>query len=97
MLDPLDFETNTTTLEAIGNLTLTYKSQERLRGAEELGMQMLTSARTILGENHSNSLAEITDLAVTCQSQERLKESENLTAELPARSGIDQDKEDASL
>ncbi|KAJ5157471.1 uncharacterized protein N7482_008571 [Penicillium canariense] len=69
---------NSTTLESMADIALTYPDQGRIEEAEILQLQVIERRKTIYGVEHPETLISMEDLALTYRSQGRWEEAERL-------------------
>lgn len=66
------------TLTSMANLASTYWTQDRLKEAEELEVQVMEARRRVPGPEHPRTLTSMANLASTYWNQGRLNEAEEL-------------------
>ncbi|KAL8849830.1 MAG: hypothetical protein Q9198_011124, partial [Flavoplaca austrocitrina] len=59
----------------MANLASTYRNQGRRKEAEELGVQVMETAKRVLGEEHPDTLTSMANLAYALASQSRNEEA----------------------
>jgi hypothetical protein len=62
-------------MTSMANLAATYMNQGRWKEAEELGVQVMETRKTALGEEHPDTLTSMNNLAFTLRGQDRTDEA----------------------
>jgi tetratricopeptide (TPR) repeat protein len=65
-------------LTATGNLSALYRSQGKLKEAEEISQHVLKGKETVLGPDHTSTLQTVNNLGVLYRDQGKLKEAEEM-------------------